>query len=144
MSPKEIRTQLIQGLKKKKFKLTPQRLQILDILSQAKTHPSALDIFAIARKRIPGISLSTVYYTLDILKKEGLIKELEFYDRDNRYEGDISDHLNLVCKGCGKIEDFKARLPVPSELVEKKAGFKVDGVRFEYYGYCEECQKKKH
>jgi Fe2+ or Zn2+ uptake regulation protein len=143
MKSEEVRRRIIEGMKEKGLKLTSQRLVIVDIVAGTKSHPSAADVFAQARKKVPRISLSTVYYTLDILKREGLIRELEFDDLDNRYEGDVSDHLNLVCKGCGKIEDFQAASPVPPESVEKRTGFKVDGVRLEYYGYCRKCRAMK-
>jgi Fur family peroxide stress response transcriptional regulator len=143
MKPEDIQRRIIEGMRDKGLKLTSQRLVIIEILARRKSHPSAPDVLAKARKKAPRISLSTVYYTLDMLKREGLIRELEFTDRDNRYEGDISDHLNLVCKRCGKIEDFPASSPVPAEKVAQKAGFKVDGVRLEYYGYCRECQVKR-
>jgi Fe2+ or Zn2+ uptake regulation protein len=99
-------------------------------------------IFKRVRKNAPQISMSTVYYTLDILKKEGLIRELEFYDRDNRYDVNVSNHINLICKKCGKIEDFPGAVPFSSEMVKEKTGFQPVGMRFEYYGYCKECKQK--
>ena len=89
------------------------------------------------------MSMSTVYYTLNMLKKEGLIKEIEFYDMENRYEGNISNHLNLICMKCGKIQDFMEDLPIPLKSVEQKIGFKVNEMRFEYYGCCRKCQGKR-
>jgi Fe2+ or Zn2+ uptake regulation protein len=138
--PEEIKRRLIKSLKEKGYKLTSQRLEILDLLSKDTTHPGAMDIFKRIRKKAPQISMSTVYYTLDILKKKGLIRELEFYDRDNRYDVNVSNHLNLICTKCGKIEDFMEELPVSSQMVEKKTGFKPVDMRFEYYGYCKECR----
>jgi Fe2+ or Zn2+ uptake regulation protein len=76
-----------------------------------------------------------------MLKREGLIHEIEFYDRDNRYDVNVTNHINLICNNCGKIEDFPGDLPVSSETVEKKTGFQPVGMRFEYYGYCKECGK---
>ena len=140
MDRQEIKKRIIEGMKAKGLKLTRQRLEIIDIIAREKSHPSASAIFYDARKKAPSISLSTVYYTLDIMKRAGLIKELEFDDRDSRYEGDVSDHLNLVCKGCGNIEDFLAAKPVPLEKVEKKTGFRADSARFEYYGLCRKCR----
>jgi Fe2+ or Zn2+ uptake regulation protein len=88
--------------------------------------------------------VSTVYYTLNTLKKEGLIKELEFYEMDNRYESNIEDHLDLICLRCGKIQDFHSGFPVPAKSVEKKTGFRAHNMRFEYYGYCNKCKGEKH
>lgn len=141
--PEEIKRRLIKNLKEKGYKLTPQRVEIIDLLSKDTTHASAMDIFKKVRKRAPQISVSTVYYTLDILKKEELIRELEFYDRDNRYEINVSNHLNLICTKCGKIEDFMQELPISTQVVEKKKGFQPFQMRFEYYGHCKECRRKQ-
>lgn len=140
----EIKRKLTTSLKEKGYKLTSQRLEIINLLSKETTHPGAMDILKKVRKKAPQISMSTVYYTLDILKKEGLIRELEFYDKDNRYEVNISNHLNLICTKCGKIEDFMEELPVSSQAIEKKTGFQPFQMRFEYYGYCKECRRKQN
>ncbi|HXX81634.1 MAG TPA: Fur family transcriptional regulator [Thermodesulfovibrionales bacterium] len=141
--PQDIERKLTASLREKGYKLTPQRLEIIKFLSNDLSHPGATDIFNRIRKKLPQISLSTVYYTLDILKKEGLIRELEFYERDNRYDITVSNHLNLICMHCGKIEDFEGELPVSSEVVKKKTGFEPVTMRFEYYGYCKECRTRK-
>jgi Fur family transcriptional regulator, peroxide stress response regulator len=86
------------------------------------------------------MSLPTVYSTLTLLKKEGLIRELEFNNADNRYEANTSDHLNLVCLGCRKMFDFKKGKFASTEKIQSAAGFLVTGMRFEYYGYCKECK----
>lgn len=125
------------------LKLTRQRQAIIDVIAGTRSHPSAQDVLVSARKKAPKISLSTVYHTLDVMKRAGLIKELEFTDRDNRYEGDISDHLNLVCRGCGEIIDFPTPLPPALKDVEKKTGFRGDCVRFDYCGYCRKCQRNR-
>jgi Fur family peroxide stress response transcriptional regulator len=142
-NPEEITKKLINGLRNKGYKLTRQRLEIIYFLSKETIHPGAIDILKNVRKRAPQVSMSTVYYTLDILKKEGLIRELEFYDRDNRYDVNVSNHLNLICMKCGRIEDYKAELPVISQAVEKKTGFQPYQMRFEYYGLCKKCRRTK-
>jgi Fur family transcriptional regulator, peroxide stress response regulator len=141
--PQEIERKLITSLREKGYKMTPQRLQIIRLLSQDRSHPGAMDILQRARKKAPNISMSTIYYTLDMLKKEGLIGELEFYDRDNRYDVNLSNHINLVCRSCGKIEDFTEAVPFSAQMIEKQTGFRPEGMRFEYYGYCRKCQGKR-
>lgn len=141
--PQEIEQDLITGLREKGYKLTPQRREIIKVLSQDTSHPGAMDILERVRKKAPRISMSTVYYTLDMLKKEGLIRELEFYDRDNRYDINVSNHVNLICRRCGKIEDFHGRLAVRAKRVEGKTGFLIQDMRFEYYGFCKECQLRR-
>ena len=143
ITPKDIELKLIAGIREKGYKLTSQRLEIIKLLSHDRSHPGAMDIPQKLKKRAPKISMSTVYYTLDILKKEGLIQELEFYDRDNRYDVNVSSHINLVCRKCGKIEDLAEPLPISSEIIKDKTGFQPLGMRFEFYGYCKGCRRKK-
>ncbi|MFA5810510.1 MAG: Fur family transcriptional regulator [Thermoleophilia bacterium] len=140
--PQEIEQKMIAGLREMGFKLTPQRLEIIKLLSHDRSHPGAMDILEKVRQKTPKISMSTVYYTLDILKKEGLIRELDFYDRDNRYDVNVLNHVNLICKRCGKIEDFTEAVPFSSDAIEEKTGFHPVGIRFEYYGYCKVCRDK--
>jgi Fe2+ or Zn2+ uptake regulation protein len=141
--PQEIEQRLMQSLQEKGYKLTTQRLAIIKLLAKETTHPGAIDILRKVRKTIPQISLSTVYYTLDMLKREGLIHEIEFYDRDNRYDVNVTNHINLICNKCGKIEDFPGEVPYSAEAVKEKTGFQPIGMRFEYYGYCKECGRKQ-
>jgi len=143
-SPEEFQQRLMKSLREKKYKLTPQRLAIIRLLSKDTSHPGAMDILKRVREKAPEMSMSTVYYTLDILKKEGLIMELEFYDRDNRYDVNVSNHINLICKRCGKIEDFSKILFLSSKMIEDKTGFRPVGMRFEYYGYCKSCVGKSN
>jgi Fe2+ or Zn2+ uptake regulation protein len=139
-TPEEIEHRLIKRLREKGYKLTSQRLAIISLLARDKTHPGAGDIFRKVRKRVPQISISTVYYTLDMLKKEGLLRELEFYDRDNRYDITVTDHVNLICKKCGKISDLPGEPPFSAEAVLSETGFQPVAARFEYYGYCKDCR----
>ena len=74
--PRDIEQKLISHLKDKGYKLTPQRREIIRLLSSSRSHPGAMDILRKVRKIVPKTSMSTVYHTLDMLKKEGLIREL--------------------------------------------------------------------
>ena len=139
--PQDIEQTLIASLRDKGYKLTPQRREIIRILARDTSHPGAMDVLREVRKMLPRISMSTVYYTLDMLKKEGLIQELEFYGTDNRYDSNVSDHINLVCTTCGKITDFMSNVPSFSKSVEKETGFKPARMRFEYYGICRNCAR---
>jgi Fur family peroxide stress response transcriptional regulator len=138
-----IKKKILADLRDKGFKHTPQRLIIIDILANTKSHPSAQTIFRQAREKAPKISMSTVYYTLNLLKEHKLIRELEFYDMDNRYEANTDNHLNLICVECGKIQDYNDELPFSHRDIEEQTGFKALEMRLEYYGYCTDCMKNK-
>ena len=103
---------------------------------------SAQEVMREARKENPKISTSTVYYTLNILKKERLLKEIEFYDKPNKYDSFLDEHINLICLKCNKIEDLNVKVPISYDMIAKKSGFKPVDSRLEYYGYCKRCKKE--
>lgn len=128
-------------MKEKGLRLTRQRVEIVDILSSDISHPGARHILQKARERVPNISLSTVYYTLDVLKKAGFVKEIEFYDQDNRFDGNIEDHIHLICTSCGAIIDFHEDVPASDSLIKERTGFDIQDKRFEYFGRCSKCKE---
>jgi len=143
LTPREIETAMQKRLRDRGYKLTSQSLAIISLLSKDMTHPGAADILKKIRKSLPQVSMSTVYYTLDMLKKEGLIQELEFYDRDNRYDVNVANHINLICKKCGRIEDLPGGITLSYAKVQQKTDFQPVGMRYEYYGYCKDCRRKR-
>jgi Fur family ferric uptake transcriptional regulator len=134
---------LIKHMREKGLKLTPQRLAIIDVLVEKNlVHPSARVIHNAARRRTKGLSLSTVYLTLNELSRHGIIKMLEFDRMENRYEATLTDHINLVCKECHGITDYRIPIVVDPKEVTKKTRFRVTDTRLEYYGYCQKCREK--
>jgi Fe2+ or Zn2+ uptake regulation protein len=134
---------MIKAMRERKLKLTPQRLAILDVLVEKNLlHPGARSIYNAAKRKIKGLSLSTVYFTLNELSKHGIIKMLEFDKMENRYEGNLTDHINLVCKECHAIADYGIPIVIDSKEVTRKTSFAVTDTRLEYYGYCQKCRKK--
>lgn len=142
IKPGKVEQSIIGAFRARGFKLTRQRRAIIHVVANDRSHPSAMTIYKKSGRKTPNISLSTVYYTLNILKKEGLIKELEFDERDNRYDGNTAKHLNLICTVCGRIEDFSGKLPLLAKHVETQTGFQTRDMRMEYYGYCRKCRNK--
>lgn len=120
-------------------RLTRQRAAILDFLTSTDSHPSARHVFREAEKHCPGLSLATVYNTLDTLVRVGILKVLDFDSMDNRHETNLALHINLICTLCGKIQDFEEGATLYTEKVRKRAGFEVRDYRMEYYGICSEC-----
>lgn len=141
--PRDIELKMISSLRDKGYKLTSQRLEIIRVLLRDASHPGAMTILRKVREKVPKIGMSTIYYTLDMLKREGLIRELDFYDRNNRYDANVQDHINLICLRCGRIEDYTEAMPFSSETIEELTGFRPLGMRFEYYGYCKECRRAR-
>jgi Fur family transcriptional regulator, peroxide stress response regulator len=134
---------LIGQLKEKGLKITPQRLAIIDALVENRhAHPGATLIFNEARKKAKRVSLSTVYATLKEFSASGLIRQLEFDRMENRYDANLSEHLNLICKRCGAIFDFNLPATIEPKDIARKTGFVVTDTRMEYYGYCSDCLKR--
>lgn len=135
---------VIKQLKEKGLKVTPQRLAIIDVLIEKKDfHPGARLVYEEAKKKKKSLSLSTTYATLNELSRHGIIKTLQFDKIENRYEGNLGEHINLVCERCKKILDYKVPISVDQRVVAKKTGFAITDSRFEYYGYCRECREDK-
>lgn len=134
---------LICQIKERGLKITPQRLAIIDALvKNCDMHPGATLIYNEARKIQKRVSLSTVYATLKEFSESGLIKQLEFYQMENRYDGNTSEHINLICKRCGRIIDYHLPPAIEPKDIARKTGFVVTDARMEYSGYCRECLKR--
>jgi Fe2+ or Zn2+ uptake regulation protein len=125
------------------LKLTPQRLAIVGVLiEKGDLHPGAHTVYEEAKKTKKSLSLSTTYATLNELSRLGIIKTLQFDSMENRYEGNLEEHLNLVCERCGKITDYSVLPVADQQEIAKKTGFSVIDTRLEYYGYCRDCRAK--
>jgi Fe2+ or Zn2+ uptake regulation protein len=121
-------------------RISSQRRAVIAYLAPAVTHPSARQIYHDVKKNHANISLATVYNTLGVLVRLGLIKVMEFDVTDNHYEPNVEPHINLVCTSCGRIDDLEHAVAVQPEEIKAKAGFEVRSSRLEYYGLCARCK----
>ena len=130
---------------------TVPREVILDLLSRTSKHMSVKEIYASLYKSYPGIGLTTVYRTLDLLARMGLITKLILGDGQSRYEFKSSEkeehHHHLICTKCGKIIDYSEFLDEELELVRKteerlakKYDFKILDHNIEFLGTCKKCK----
>ena len=136
------KSQVIDEMRGKGLRVTPQREAILECLLSTGEHPSARQVWESAKKRVPGISLSTVYSSLAELSRLGFIKELEFNGMENRFEGNLAHHINLICTRCGKISDYMTAHTIDMEQVREATRFRALRSRFELYGICDDCLEK--
>jgi len=136
--------QLIAKLHDRGYKVTPQRLAICELILSSKDHPTADQIHQEVKKKHPTMSLATVYQTLHLLSEIGMLQELGFGDSISRYDPDTSPHINIICKKCGKIQDYKAESVgrLWSQIV-RELGFEPIGQRLDIYRYCDRCQKSE-
>ncbi len=123
------------------FKLTPQRIAILDYLEGNRNHPSADDIYKAVSEKFPTMSFATVYNTMEALaEKQGVI-ELNIDANKKRFDPDIRPHNHLICTKCRKMADIFEKYPldVPED---QRQGFEIAGNRIEFYGVCSECKNE--
>jgi Fe2+ or Zn2+ uptake regulation protein len=126
--------------KSQNIRNTLQRRVILEELRKLYTHPSADELYEIARKNLPHISLGTVYRNLEILSAMGEIQKLEYGGLVKRFDGNHSDHYHIRCIRCDKIVDapLGATKTIENKL-KKQTDFKILGHRIEFFGICPEC-----
>lgn len=120
-------------------RMTRQRMVILEELKKVKTHPTADELYAMVRNRMPRISLGTVYRNLDFLADSKEILKLESAGSIRRFDGDIRPHQHVRCSVCGKVGDVMPPLPAPSVEGIEVSGFTISSARVEYEGVCDEC-----
>jgi Fur family peroxide stress response transcriptional regulator len=123
------------------IRLTPQRLAIAEVVVNSADHPTVRDIFERVRDFFPYVTLATVYSTLGLLEQAGIVRELPF-QKQSRYDANLSPHANLVCLGCGGVVDAEVGQDKVAELehaVSRNTQFQVSSQRVDFYGYCEGC-----
>lgn len=134
--------QIVTSLREEGFRITPQRIAIVDYLLKTEDHPSAELIHRVIKKRYPMISLSTVYKTLDLLREKKLVNEIEV-EGESRFDAHTEEHVNLVCMRCGRIDDIDdATLKDIQIKAAKKSKYQILKSNFELHGYCSDCKSK--
>ena len=129
-------------LEKRNHRNSHQRKVILEELRKVKSHPSAGLLFEIVRKKIPNISLGTVYRNLEFLSKKGIIQKLGVAGKETRFDGDTEKHYHISCTICGRIDDIN-ELRYENKSIKKENminGFQVSGYQINYFGICPDCQ----
>src|SRR5689334_25420943 len=138
---------LQQALGKKRIRLTRQRRVILCVMDAAEQHLDVDQILERAQKIDSGVHLVTVYRTIELLKKHGLIDELDLLhlrgDRHYYETHGPRDHIHVACLKCGKVREFESQLYEQlKSQIERDFKMKVTISRTEVGGYCAECLGK--
>jgi Fur family ferric uptake transcriptional regulator len=130
-----------QGLKSTR----PRRLIFEAIFSSKKVHPNAYEIHRRLRSKGQKVSLATIYRTLSLLVKSGLVSEIDFGEDHSHYEPEVAKaaHGHLVCLSCGKVIEFShEKIQTILNKIGKESHFKTDKLLIQVFGYCRNCQKK--
>lgn len=125
-----------------KLRMTKQRRLILDELRRQNTHPTADVIYEQVRKKMPKISLGTVYRNLEILTALGEIQTLELSGSQKRYDGVPNKHYHIRCLHCGRMDNAPiAPLQRLEDELYASTVYTIMGHRLEFLGLCPECSK---
>lgn len=137
------------------YRLTTPRKAMLDVLSNSYDHPSAEEIYFTVHKIHPNIGLTTIYRTLDLFLRTGLIFKFDFGDGKARFEltegpGGLQHHHHLVCTQCFHVINYTDFVDEELELVKrtekelsKKFNFTIDNHLIQFYGVCKRCRERE-
>ncbi|MFC1517908.1 Fur family transcriptional regulator [Candidatus Margulisiibacteriota bacterium] len=131
---------VIEKLKAKGVKVTPQRVAIIEYLEKNYDHPSAEDIYKVIKKNHPGVSFATIYNTLDKLAELNEILKLKIAEDRVHYEYHTGPHHHFYCRKCQKIYDIKVSCPHLDTL--KVGPHRLEEVHGYFKGVCKDCLKK--
>jgi Fur family ferric uptake transcriptional regulator len=129
-------------------RITRQRRAILQVIETADHHLDAAQILRWAQRFEPTVDRVTVYRTLSLLKKNGLVDELDLMHvgGEGHYYERVTgrDHLHITCLRCAKVLEFESPyLQMIRQQVADSSSFKIEVARLEIGGYCPDCQTEK-
>ena len=128
-------------LDKLNFRMTTQRKVILEELRKVDTHPSADEVYEMVRKRLPRISLGTVYRNLEILSERGEIQKLELSGTLKRFDGVAENHYHIRCVDCGRVVDAPVDCDIEiNNQLRDATNYRIIGHKLEFIGICPACQ----
>jgi len=132
-----------QTLKEKGYKLTPQRVAVLQVLHQSDGHITAADIYQKVQARYPHVNKSTVYRTLELLKELRLVTETDLGSgRLCYHHAERGHHHHLICQRCGRVVDLDEAVLTPlKELLTSQYSFIPEIRHLAIFGYCLNCEE---
>ncbi len=131
-----------EKLQARGFHLTRQRMAVYKALAQIEHHPTAEEVFLVVKKRLPRISLATVYKNLEALVQCGVASKLTYGSDSARYDIRTDHHYHTRCLKCGKIWDVQPDEDSAKVMQMKiPKGFQVLECRIEFVGYCRSCRQ---
>ncbi len=140
--------ELVERMREWAVRVTPQRLAIAEVVLNSSDHPTVQQIYERVRDHFPSMTLATIYSTLAVLGRTGLIQELPF-PRMSRYEPNMDPHVNLVCIECENVIDADTGSDVQDVVlglrkqIAENSDFEVAWQRVDFYGLCPRCAAAK-
>lgn len=123
---------------------TRQRQVVLEELRKLESHPTAAELYELARRRLPRISLGTVYRNLELLVQMGVIRKVETTAAESRFDSETDRHHHVHCVCCGQVADARELPEDPANWeIENVNGYEIHGFRLDFVGVCPDCQQKR-
>lgn len=133
---------IISRLSEQGYRLTPQRMMVLDAIENSEHHISAEEIYAQVITKYPHLNISTVYRTLELLHRLGLVTETDLGGGRVRYHpADKGHHHHLVCQECGRVIDLdESVMDNLKQVLQKDYNFTPDIRHLAVFGTCADCK----
>jgi len=132
----------IELFENQNLRMTRQRQVILEELRKVKTHPNADELYEKVKKRLPHISLGTVYRNLEILTRLGEIQHIEIGGAMKRFDGNAQSHYHIRCIRCARVDDVCiGPLQQVEDALAGSTDYQITGHRLEFIGLCRKCLK---
>jgi Fur family ferric uptake transcriptional regulator len=122
--------------------MTVQRNVILEELQAVGSHPTADEVYEMVRKRLPRISLGTVYRNLDKMSEAGVVQRIRSSDQVKRFDGNPVPHVHIQCVRCGRVDDLAMHDVMEDALdhASKLSDYDVTGCSLLFLGVCPACR----
>ena len=121
------------------WRRTQQRRVILEEMRCLRSHPTADELHLRVRKRLPRISLATVYRNLDRLVATGQVARVEWAGAQRRFDGETTPHSHVRCERCQRVADLPVAPGLSLAAAQAGTDYQVTGARVEYLGWCPVC-----
>lgn len=131
---------IIDVLKEKRLRVTPQRFAVYANLLSRNDHPTAEQLLTDLNKDAPTSSQATLYSSLQALREVGLIRDVLLEEGVCRYDANVGLHHHFRCKSCGAIEDVAWEHFQSVSTDHLRPGLKVDSYEVTVHGVCDRCQ----
>lgn len=130
-------------LRKHRLKMTRTREYVFnEILSAPGVHPNAEEIYRRLRAKKKPVGLATIYRTLNLLVRSGLVTAIDLGESHSHFEPDWdkTSHGHLICLSCGRVQEFShAEIQSGINKIGEEKGFSLDKFSIQVFGYCEHC-----
>jgi Fur family ferric uptake transcriptional regulator len=130
-------------LKEQGYRVTPQRLLILQTVQDSDRHLSVEEIHDRVAAVFPYLDISTVYRTVERFTSMGLLHKTDLGEDHAHYEWSDDGHQHMVCTSCGKVEHFSGELVLPLlSSLDSQHGFAANSATMAVFGLCRNCRSK--